>query len=151
MGPAYFNEEGKKLRLFLLEVKVYIACNIENAAPSDADIFIRNFPCWYKLYGDKFRDSLLFDLLQVAMKRIAGISNSPVGPKVMNFNYMKGAKSPQTARMVSASLYGPAFRNIRKGTNILDANLGKPIIARDIEEAAEVFVSHHKRHFEKSD
>jgi hypothetical protein len=81
LGPAYFYEEGKKLWLFLLEVKVYISCNIEKAAPSDADIFIHNFPYWYKLYGDKFCDSLLFDLLQVTMKHIASKSNSPVGPK----------------------------------------------------------------------
>jgi hypothetical protein len=54
--------------------------------------------------------------------------------------------------MVSVNLYkGPAFPNIRKGTKILDADLGKSIIARDIDGAVEVFVLHHKQHFEKSD
>jgi hypothetical protein len=81
----------------------------------------------------QFRGSLLFEPLQVAMKRIAGISNSPVGPKVMNFHYMMCAKSPETGRMVSANLYGATFWNIRKGTKTLDVNLGKAIIARDID------------------
>jgi hypothetical protein len=52
------------------------------------------------------------------MNRIAGISNSPVGSKVMNFHYMMCAKSPETGRMVSANLYGPAFWTIRTGTNL---------------------------------
>ena len=64
---------------------------------------------------------------------------------------MLHATSPKSTSIVAANLHGPAQRNIRKTSKIMDTDSDQPIVDRDFKVAVKVVVQLIKEHFVKTD
>ena len=112
------------------------------------DVTFRKF---YKDHGNRFRKSIIFDVLVNGMNRMQGKSETAVSPKIMNLYCAIASKDPATARLISANFHGPAWRKIRKAMKNVDEVTGTHILSRTSEVATNLLCDYYRTTFDKND
>lgn len=149
-NDVYLTDEGLALKQFLKGLQTYVDESVPETSQKSAK-FIQRFGDWFKKYGDRYQETLSFNLLENAMKRMEGKSQANLGTAAMQFYCSLDALSPKASNFVSANLFGPAKRNVVKASKIMEGEAGLPIIARDVDAAVNAFVAYHKRVYKPSD
>ena len=149
----YLTHEGVILRRFMLEFSSFYYDKVKIGKPQrGSDKWFEKVlrPFYYK-HKDKFLDDIIYQILVHGINRISGQTNSKLPDKLRDFYTAIAQRDPSLARLISANLHGPAWRNIQKNSKKLDQGIGLPIISRTKDDAAQILVEHHERFFDKSD
>ena len=62
---------------------------------------------FYRSHGNKFKNTLVYGLLEYLMKTMEGQHNEKRGERIMDFYMMIKTSSSQAARYIAANLPGP--------------------------------------------
>ena len=144
--------KGKALQLLFKNLNDFTKSSNTMKRAEDYDKwFDVTFRKFYKDHGNRFRKSIIYDVLVNGMNRMQGKSETAVGPKIMNLYCAIASKDPATARLISANFHGPAWRNIRKAMKNVDEVTGSHILSRTSEEAANLLCDYYRTTFDKND
>ena len=123
----------------------------KNVASSEHFI-TKTFGPFYEKYGDKFRSTLIYDLLLHQMKVMEGKTNSHIGQKSMNFFMFISTASAQASRYCAANLFGPNIRSLRRHCKKVDqvGNL-PPITNQSIDDIVQDITAQVHNFYTKDD
>jgi len=83
-NDVYLNDKGKAMKQYLKGLQTYVDESTPVTSRKSAK-FIERFGDWFAKYGDKYQETLSFNLLENAMKRMEGKSQANLGTAAMQF------------------------------------------------------------------
>ena len=109
---CFLSTEGIGLKTKMLSIReIYLRLkpsNLSRVQASESRDFIgKNFMTFYRSHGDKFKKTLVYNLLEYLMKTMEGQHNAKCGERIMDFYMMIKTSSSQAARHIAANLPGP--------------------------------------------